>query len=171
MKLGLDFTVDIKNTAIQNDIKLFYDTFSKTITIQASHKIEKFALTEMNGYYNEYDPDYYERTYQMYDWSYKRYAVKGSKFREGGIFIKPEFTEHDPRGKNFSEEDIYINVWDKGIHGVEYRYGKNYEPIQGEPDRFGKIERIVASNQFQEEMFNNGISAAVKKKYSVLRFS
>lgn len=181
MKFGLDFTVDINESAITEDLQLFYDTFSKTATKEASCEIEKFAKKEIAGYYNEYDPEYYIRTGQMHDWSYKKYNIKvGNKYREGGIAILPGFTDHEPKG--ISEAEIYESVWDLGLHGRHIdrlrHYGTYLSPIakdpvyiQGEPNRFGKIEEMVASSQFQNKMFDLGVKAAMGQKYSVLRFS
>ena len=181
MKFGLNFTVDLNDAAITNDLQLFFDTFSKTAIREASFEIEKFAKKEMAGYYNEYSPEYYERTGQMRDWSYKRYAINvGGKYREGGVAILPGFTNHEPKG--ISEEEIYESVWDLGLHGRRVNHLRHYgdylspvakDPvyIQGEPNRFGKIEKMVASDQFQNKMFNLGVEAAMKQKYSVLRFS
>ena len=157
MKLGLDFTVDINESAITKDLQLFYDTFAANAVDKASHEIENFAKKEIAGYYNEYDPEYYERTGQMYDWSYKRYKTKvGSKYREGGIVINPALTNHEPKG--ITEAEIYESVWDLGLHGryVHHlrHYGKYLSPvakdpiyIQGEPNRFGKIEEMVLNSQ------------------------
>lgn len=182
MKFGLDFTVDINESAITEDLQLFYDTFSKTATKEASCEIEKFAKKEIAGYYNEYDPEYYIRTGQMRDWSYKKYNIKvGNKYREGGIAILPGFTNHEPKG--ISEAEIYESVWDLGLHGRRVNHLRFYyeghfflvakDPvyIQGEPNRFGKIEEMVASGQFQNKMFDLGVKAAMGQKYSVLRFS
>lgn len=170
MKIGLDYTVTINDKAIINDIKTFYEAFAQAATQEAANRIEKFAQQEMNGYYNEYEPDYYDRTWQMLNSSYRKYNGRFASVYEGGVIINPGFTNHSPRGKDFSEEDIYINVWDKGIHGGEYR-GRNYEYIQGEPDRFGKIESKVYSDKFKKEVFDVGIKTAMEQKYSVLRFS
>ena len=167
MKIGLDYTVTINDKAIINDIKTFYETFAQAATQEAANRIEKFAQQEMNGYYNEYEPDYYDRTWQMLSSSYKKYSGRFASVYEGGVIINPGFTNHSPRG--ITEEEIYENVWDKGIHGGEYR-GRNYVNIQGEPNRFGKIESIVGSDKFKKEMFDIGMEAAMGQKYSVLRF-
>ena len=180
MKFGLNFTVDLNDAAITNDLQLFFDTFSKTTIREASFEIEKFAKKEMAGYYNEYDPEYYQRTGQMRDWSYKKFHFRKGNFREGGVAILSGFTNHEPKG--ISEEEIYESVWDLGLHGRRVNHLRHYgdylspvakDPvyIQGEPNRFGKIEKMVASDQFQNKMFNLGVEAAMKQKYSVLRFS
>lgn len=180
MKFGLNFTVDLNDAAITNDLQLFFNTFSIVAIKEASNKIEEFAKKEMAGYYNEYDPEYYQRTGQMHDWSYKKFHFRKGNFREGGVAILPGFTNHEPKG--ISEEEIYESVWDLGLHGRRVNHLRHYgdylspvakDPIyiQGEPNRFGKIEKMVASDQFQNKMFNLGVEAAMKQKYSVLRFS
>lgn len=179
MKLGLDFTVEIKGAEICRDLELFYMTFARTAIGKAADQIEKFAQREMAGYYNEYDPEYYERTGQMRDLSYAKFKRGFGKRRyEGGIITRAGFTDHTPKG--ITEEEIYENVWDLGIHGVranrhyDYKTRKSYstyENIQGEPNRFGKIEEMVADSNFQNQMFKLGLDAAMKQKYSVLRFS
>lgn len=174
MKLGLDYTVEINDSAITQDLQKFYSTFAKAATKEAANRIEKFAQIQMNGYYNEYDPEYYERTMQMHDHSYQKFNMNSGNIYEGGIFTNSSFTFHESVDDNFTEEDIYTNVWEKGIHGwkvVLSRSGSETVVIQGKPDRFGDIEKEVQKTSFQNEMFRIGVNAAMKEKYSVLRFS
>lgn len=180
MKLGLDFTVDINNAAVIQDLNKFYLTFAQAATKEAATRIEKFARQEMIGYYTEYSPEQYERTMQMYNHSFKKFNYRGKNAYEGGIFVNANFTDHEPKG--ITEQEIYESVWDYGLHGrfvnVFHHYGeylttviKDPVYIQGEPNRFEKIENQVASAAFQNEMFQIGVNAAMKQKYSVLRFS
>lgn len=179
MKLGLDFSVELKDSAIQKDIELFYTTFARRAISEAADQIVKFARREMAGYYNEYSPEYYDRTGQMLDLSYTRFTIGfGKNHYEGGIITRSGFTDHTPKG--ITEEQIYENVWTLGTHGVradrhyDFKTRKSYstyETIQGEPNRFGKIEEIVASSDFQNRMFKLGLDAALAQHYSVLKFS
>lgn len=173
MKLGLDYTVEINDSAITQDLQKFYSAFAKAATKEAANRIEKFAQIQMNGYYNEYNPEYYERTMQMHDHSYKKFNMNGGNIYEGGVFVNSSFTLHENRDDDFTEEDIYTNVWEKGIHGwrsIPTRLGWEPVIIQGKPDRFGEIEKEVQKTSFQNEMFQIGVNAAMKEKYSVLRF-
>jgi hypothetical protein len=173
VKLSLDYTVDFNKGALISDLQKFNKAFGETIVRAATPKIYEFARKEMSGYYGEYYPDYYERTYQMQDHSYKKFMIKRGNTYEGGLYFDPGFTFHEDA--DISEASIFENVWDLGIHGYRKKRGAGrdnheWEAIQGEPNRFAKIADIVESAKFQDDLFNIGMEAAMSQKYSILRF-
>lgn len=198
LKLNLSWkkgTIEgVTDGALESDIKLIKETFCKTITQRAAEKIEEFAAKEMEGYYDEYSPEYYRRTYQMYNNSYKQYLPdpEGNIYR-GGIEINSSFTEHHNgmidnlkgiegnfQSMKFSEEDIYTSVWDKGWHGrqtvhhvgtTRYTNWTDTTIIPGTPHRFDRVSKKASAQGFLNKLERAGFSAVTKQKYSVLKFS
>jgi len=176
IKLGLDYTVKFNSAALVRDLELFNRAFGETVIRAATSKIYSFAQQEIAGYYGEYEPDYYNRTDQMRNRSFQRFQIKRGNMYEGGIIFRPAFTNHENAG--ITEEQIYETVWDKGWHGKGTFYTRNSEGrnernsgyIEGEPERFSKIEKMVESPQFQDALFEQGMEAAMKRSYSVLKF-
>ena len=177
IKLGLDYTVKFNSNALVRDLELFNRIFGSTVIKEATSKIFSFAQQEIAGYYEEYDPNYYNRTDQMRNHSFQQFKIKrGDTYFEGGIIFRPAFTNHENAG--ITEEQIYETVWDKGWHGRGTFYTRNSEGrnernngyIEGEPERFSKIEKMVGSSQFQSALYDLGMEAAMKKSYSILKF-
>lgn len=201
MKGKLTFDLRWKNNTIEGvtdgdleaDIKKMRQAFCETITQKAAERIEKFAAKEMEGYYDEYEPTYYKRTYQMYNDSYRQYLPKpqGNIYR-GGIEISSGFTEHHNgmidnlkgiegnfKNMGITEEEIYTNVWDKGIHGVQtihhtgitrYTSWTDTKIIPGMPHRFDRVKQKSSASGFFNALERSGLAAVKQQKYSVLRF-
>lgn len=173
MKIKINPNVVLDEKAIINDIEKFTKTCAMTIIDEAQNQLDKFAFGEMAEYYLEYEPILYTRTGQMGDFSYQRYmTIKGNVY-EGGIFINSAFTNHE-KGKSYTEEDIYNDVWIKGIHGQEkVGYGENayWREIQGLPERINRIKKKAYSDNFKNKLLAKGIAKAKSQSYSILKFS
>lgn len=173
MKVNIKPDVILNEKAITQDIEKFARTCATAIVEEAAESIKKFAYEQMLGYYGEYDPRIYERTNQMKDSSYKPFIIITGKTYEGGVIINSSHTNHQ-KGKNYTEEDIYNDVWIKGIHGYEkVGYGENayWREIQGLPDRINRIKRKAYSRDFKRELLSKGFEKAKAQSYSILKFS
>ena len=178
MKAKINSNVLINEKVIQNDLNKFAEVCATTIIEEGINIIMKFATKEMAGYYNEYDPYEYERTYQMYRESFMPFHNFNGNVYEGGIHIDAFFTNHEPKGKNFTEEDLYDSVWIKGSHGLEmvgYKNGwqdtRHLQEILGEPDRLNKLKKKVYSNTIKKKLLEKGLNKAKSQSYSILEFS
>lgn len=180
----------ITDGALEEDIKKIHETFCQTVVKSAIPKIKSFALTEMEGYYAEYTPRFYDRTNKMRYESYQEYEDNKGKVYKGGIIIDSSFTEHEGLrykgydsesygSPNITEDEIYTNVWDRGSHGFYATYKTRISGIYmsdvsefiGKPHRFESLKKKVSSDKFLNRLKNSGISAVQKQKYSVLRFA
>lgn len=173
MKVNIKPEVILNEKAIMQDIEKFARTCATTIVEEAAESIKKFAYEQMVGYYGEYEPREYERTDQMLNTSYKPFTTTMGEIYEGGIIINSSNTNHE-KGKNYTEEDIYNDVWIKGIHGHEkVGYGDNvyWREIQGLPDRINRIKRKAYSRDFKRELLSKGFEKAKAQSYSILKFS
>ena len=177
MKIKLQPDVKIDAKAIEADIRKFVDVCCSTIAKEATDLINKFAFQEMVEYYNEYDPYYYDRTYQIILQSYRPYWSHTGSSYEGGIIINSNFTDHQPKG--ITESQIYDEVWEKGRHGwerIKYASASGnvdyWRPIQGEVDRIGRLKQQAYSTKTKQFLIDKGIKAARNVGgYSILKFN
>lgn len=172
MKVKVNSNVIINEKKINDDLEKFANICATTIIEEAAQMIARFARKQMSGYYTEYYPRIYDRTDQMINASYKPFTSSGRGVYEGGVIINSENTNHK-RGKSFSEEDLYDNVWIKGIHGYEnIKYNDVYywKEIQGMPDRINKLKRAAYSKGVKEKLLSLGINKAKSQSYSILNF-
>lgn len=178
MKVRLNSEVIMNDKAITKDIEKFARTCAMTIIQEAAKSIKKFAYEQMVDYYDEYDPRIYVRTNQMKDSSYKPFITITGKMYEGGVIINSSHTNHSrgtrKNGEEYTEEEVYDNVWIKGIHGWEFvGYGDNayWREISGLPDRINRLKRKVYSRDFKRSLLNKGFEKAKSQSYSILKFS
>lgn len=178
MKVRINSNVILNEKAITKDIEKFAKTCAITIVEEAANFIKKFAFDQMVGYYDEYDPQLYVRTEQMLKSSYKPFVVTIGDTYEGGVIINSENTSHirgkRANGEEYTEEEIYDNVWIKGSHGWEkVGYGQNshWEKISGLPDRINRLKRKAYSRDFKRDLLNKGMAKAKSQSYSILKFS
>ena len=176
MSISIKPKVEIDIKAIEADLFVFAETFCSTVALEAVSMIKDFAFHEMIEYYNEYDPYVYIRTFKMRDHSYKKHYEKINNGFEGGIDIHSSNTYHPD--KHISEEQIYEKVWVEGsraIDKIQYRSAKNgdvafFRKMQGEPYRIDNVKRKAYSNDTIQQLIAKGMKAALRQKYSILRF-
>ena len=164
--------------AITKDIEKFAKTCALTIIQEAAKSIKKFAYEQMVDYYDEYDPRIYVRTNQMKDSSYKPFIIITGTTYEGGVIINSSHTNHSrgkrKNGEEYTEEEVYDDVWIKGIHGWEFvGYGDSahWREINGLPDRINRLKRKAYSRDFKRELLSKGFEKAKAQSYSILKFS
>ena len=178
MRAKINSEVIINEKAIQNDLNKFAKICATTIIEEGISLIMKFATKEMAGYYSEYEPYEYERTYQMYLESFMPFRSFKDNIYEGGINIDAFFTNHKPRGKKFTEEDLYDNVWIKGSHGreivgykSEWQDSRHFQEILGTPDRLNRLKKKIYSNTIKNKLLEKGMKKAKSQSYSILEFN
>lgn len=177
MKVKVNPNVIINEKKINDDLEKFAKICATTIVEEAAQMIARFARKQMSGYYTEYYPRIYDRTDQMIDASYKPFTSFNRGIYEGGVLIDSGNTNHKrgrrKNGEEYTEEEIYDNVWIKGTHGWEMvGYGDNvyWREILGTPDRINKLKREAYSKRVKEKLLSLGINKAKSQSYSILNF-
>lgn len=177
MKVNINPEVIMNEKNITKDLEKFAKTCATTIVNEAAQLIKKFAYKQMAGYYEEYDPRIYIRTEQILKSSYKPFVITTGDVYEGGVIINSENTSHirgiRANGEEYTEEEIYDNVWIKGTHGYEkVGYGTNshWEELIGVPDRINKLKREAYSKEVKEKLLAKGIRKAKSQSYTILNF-
>ena len=161
MKLKLKANTKVSEEMVFNDLKKFADTYSKFFMWEAMDMIYEFAYKEMLGYYEEYNPRYYSRTYLMQFFSYKKYYSHSNNYYEGGIIIDSSNTCHEEDNDfEWHEEMIYSFVWIKGVHGLH----------QGKKDRFGRLKKKAFSKGTMTSLDKKSMKVAKTQSYSVIDF-
>ena len=169
--------VVINEQLIKNDLKHYGDIFCKTVANEAKYYIWEFARHEIDEYYKEYDPYYYDRTNQERNYSFQYFSEPSSKGYRGGIVFDNSGISHEKAG--ISEDAIEGYVWVLGQHGQEHlKYGNvdKWRPIQGQINRFGIIQQFVQGETIDgytlpiEKIIARAKGKAQKGKYTMLHF-
>lgn len=169
--------VVINEQLIKNDLKHYGDIFCKTVANEAKYYIWEFARHEIDEYYKEYDPYYYDRTNQERNYSFQYFSEPSSKGYRGGIVFDNSGISHEKAG--ISEDAIEGYVWVLGQHGQEHlKYGNvdKWRPIQGQINRFGIIQQYVQGETIDgytlpiEKIIARAKGKAQKGKYTMLHF-
>ena len=169
--------VVINEQLIKNDLKHYGDIFCKTVANEAKYYIWEFARHEIDEYYKEYDPYYYDRTNQERNYSFQYFSEPSSKGYRGGIVFDNSGILHEKAG--ISEDAIEGYVWVLGQHGQEHlKYGNvdKWRPIQGQINRFGIIQQFVQGETIDgytlpiEKIIARAKGKAQKGKYTILHF-
>ena len=176
MAISIKPRVEIDKKAIEADLLKFANVYCSTVAMEAADIIGKFAFQEMVGYYNEYEPSIYIRTFQMILHSYKPHYKKINNGYEGGVDIHSLNTNHPDKG--ISEEEIYEKVWVEGQHGIDminYQSARDgsvayWRKFQGQPYRIDNLKRKAYSEKTIRQLQEKGLKAALKQHYSILRF-
>ena len=169
--------VVINEQLIKNDLKHYGDIFCKTVANEAKYYIWEFARHEIDEYYKEYDPYYYDRTNQERNYSFQYFSEPSLKGYRGGIVFDNSGISHEKAG--ISEDAIEGYVWVLGQHGQEHlKYGNvdKWRPIQGQINRFGIIQQFVQGETIDgytlpiEKIIARAKGKAQKGKYTMLHF-
>lgn len=176
----------VDDGALEADLKKIQETFCQTVVERAIPIIEKFAIQEIEGYYDEYDPEYdrreeegnppayfYIRSDQMRNKSFQQFTEINGKTYQGGIEFDPSATKHmggykrgsdKPSKPGITEEQIYTSVWDLGYHGrTSYTYR-----VYGSGDAYTHGYRTVTETAYiarTPHRFDRLIKNASNQKY------
>lgn len=177
----------LNDQLLREDIRAFAYNYCKTIAEESKYYIWEFARKQITEYYAEYEPLYYDpRTNQELNYSFHYFSEKTGGGYRGGIVFDNSVIWH----KNAGVDKDYIErmVWRLGYHGWQHartqtkgRKKQSNEtppwiPINGEPQRFEKINNYIKGADIDGEIFPiekiKGIAwnKAKKQKYTMLKF-
>ena len=161
---------------LNRDIQHYANLFCKAVADEAKYYIWEFAQYQIGEYYDEYNPPfYYKRTGQEKRSSFQVFSERSPNGYRGGIVFDNSIILH--KGAGVDEDYIEGMVWAEGYHG-HYKNGKNgWQPITGEPNRFGIIQRYVEGETIdgftfpKEKIIGRAKTIAQKGRYMMLNFS
>ena len=70
---------DVKRSDLYSDLKKYTMAFAKEYVRIGADELTKEAKNAMSMFYGDYDPQYYDRTYDLYSNSYSRYIHNNSQ--------------------------------------------------------------------------------------------
>lgn len=119
----IDKTLEIK---IKKEIEEMFKTTNAAYCQKAADELTKTAKYAIEAFYNDYDPTWYKRTYNLEKNSYERYYKNNGRRCWGGVFIGTDNMNAYYRDSRHPEEglerDPYLvaaTAWESGLHGIE----------------------------------------------------
>ena len=175
--MSKNVSIDRKN--IQKDLHDFLQTFAETITKTAADKITADAKASIEEYYLDYQPKYYNRTFDLLHNSFYRHYENHGHTYWGGVVLSPgKMKNYITRGflsntqTITKKEDVFKWTWLEGFHG--YHWGMEngsrwIDPIQTTPPISRLLQRFN-DKAFYENLKQEALSKAKKKSYKYLKF-
>lgn len=155
-----NFKIDIPQE-LKSDIQKFGNNVAKNIAIQAREEITKEYAFSVEAFYDSYDPQQYERTWQLRK-SYRPYYRNphGTRYH-GGVEICTDKMKDTHADSNEEVLSYALSGWHGHPNRRIYTPPYIYEHVERFRDTlFGYID-IIAGNAIEE---------AKKENYKILRF-
>lgn len=111
---------DVKRSDLYSDLKKYTMAFAKEYVRIGADELTKEAKNAMSMFYGDYDPQYYDRTYDLYSNSYSRYIHNNGNIYYGGVKISADGMSpyHHGNGEPVSASMIADMGW-HGWHGPD----------------------------------------------------
>ena len=156
----------INEKELQKDINKYLKSFAETYCKQATIAITDMARNAIQRFYDEYEPEYYNRTDDLLNNSYSPYYHNNGRNVYGGVRIHSGNMQPYV-GSGISEFEIASSAWKEGIHGFEERDPlkriHTYPPI-------AMVQMEMGNKSFLNRLQQNASSVAEKQQYSILKF-
>lgn len=161
--------VKINEHLIISDLYTFARNFTTKTTELASYKINEFAKQAIAKYYGGYSPDFYVRTGQLRDNSFKPFIDSVGTHYRGGIEINTSWVDYLRHGSGVTTDEIVAWSWTQGYHGIRTDTQKY---IMGKPDikPFQWVSAQVYDKKFKNAIIREASNFAKKSKYNILNF-
>ena len=163
--------IEINEADLRADIEKYLVTYAQTYAKSASEEFTKSAKDVIGSvYYGGYSPNYYHRTDDLKNNSYRKYCKNNGDTYYGGVII--------------SSDDMsdYTNIWGDrqsttpASSVVEWAWGAGYHGYTGgNPENgiysFPPISALEMEIGIKTDNINNeAIKVAKSQQYSVLQF-
>ena len=165
---------EIDIAALRSDVEKYVTTYAIEYSNRAAEEFTKEAKDVISiAYYDQYSPDYYDRTDDLRNNSYYKYKKKKGDTYYGGVIIS---------SRDMSD---YINSWSvlgnttitPAANVVEWAWGEGYHGYKngnpGNPIYTSPPPLFVLWNKLQikaQELQDEAESIAKSQSYAVLKF-
>ena len=161
-----------KVTVSQNlikDLRKYAQNIAKNMAISVREEMCKQTKDAIDAFYNDYDPEYYKRTYNLKDNTYEPYYsnAHGNVYR-GGVTLS-----YDNWNNNYNGPDEYIFnlTLGEGLHGLPWQSSKGEEIPRTIPTPIDRIEDAMDSILDNIKLYEDKAMAFAKKQsYHYLDF-
>lgn len=162
MSLELSIKVkaeEVKKDDLRKDLKKYTMAYAKEYVRVGADELTKQAQTAMSMFYSDYDPMYYDRTYDLFSNSYSRYIHNNGNIYYGGVRISSDGMSpyHHGNGESVSASMIADMGW-HGFHGPDI---KTSSPLD-------YLSQILSSIESEAEARAEKVAESLS--YSVIQF-
>lgn len=158
--------MEFDSRALQKEIDVYLRTYAIAYCKKASQELCKMAKYAIQRFYNDYTPDYYDRTFDLLRNSYSPYYHDNGKAIYGGVRIHSENMK-PYKGAGLSEFQIASRTWLQGHHG--FRGTDPYEAIHTYPP-VALVQMEMGNKKFLNDLNKYAEKEALKKEYAILQF-
>lgn len=156
----------VNNKELQKDISKYLKTYAEAYCKQAAKEITEMASEAIQKFYDDYTPNYYNRTDDLLNNSYSPYYHNNGKAIYGGVRISSANMQ-PYKGAGISQYEIASSAWRQGLHGFEQRDKDNrihtFPPIV-------MVQIGMGNKKFLDRLNDVGSEAAKKQTYSSFSF-
>lgn len=154
-----------------DECSTFLETFATTFCKNAADELTKTAEYAISEFYNDYEPSWYDRTYELKNNSYKRYYKNNGRRAWGGVYIGDKYMT--PYYKNNNNEQIIRDpflvtstAWESGLHGI---YGWHTEEGNKGIVPIEIVDAKMRDKKFLKELDNKAYQAAKSESGEILK--
>lgn len=180
-KNSIEEIADIVMDQLTNDLTKYAWNFARGYSRYVMTEYTSYAQSAIQAFYNAYDPEFYDRTYDLLNNSYIPYYKESAKAVYGGVSIGPDKMSDYVSGGKLKNDNgdisyggekvvsasvVFDWTWNQGLHG----HRSDGTPITSTPP-------MDIVQDFVNSFFNNGghdkaVSAGMKQansgKYKLL---
>ena len=149
--------------SLEKDLKKWVKTYAQAYCKQAAIELTETAKYAIQKFYNDYDPDYYDRTYNLLNNSYSLYYHNNGKKIYGGVRISSVNMNDYKNGT--TANDVVGWTWFEGKHGF-YDYDVDYPIYTYPPINIVKEKRN--DPVFLKKLTDIATKEAKRQSYEVL---
>lgn len=162
------FTVNEQKlrTELKKEIKDYLKTYAYTYTKEAAIELTKVAKSAIEAFYNDYEPNWYHRTYDLKDNSYILYHHNNGRRYYGGVRISAEKMSPYMNGWNSEPTPPEIIVNSAWVHGWHGHTNRGVKPMSPTPLEI--VQEKMTDKKFLSELDRKATQAANSMTYKYL---
>lgn len=155
----------LNQKVLENDIQKYLYTFADSYCRDAEVEITKMAKYAIKQFYEDYTPNYYDRTDDLKNNSYTPYYHNNGKAIYGGVRINSDKMQPYQRGTKYETDPIWIAgwAWEQGYHGHPIRQIQTTPPLD-------MVRGMMKESKFLNKIQTNAERVATSQEYSILQF-
>lgn len=154
----------IDQNKLMDDLRLYLKTYAEEYCKEGAKEITAMAAMAIQSFYNNYTPEYYDRTEDLLKNSYSLYYHNNGNTIYGGVKIS-SINMQPYVGAGISQYDIAYSAWTKGLHGFENRDSNmrihTFPPV-------AMIEMEIRNKSFLNRLDKKASLEARKNKYDYI---
>lgn len=157
---------------LKNECRKYLTTFAIEYCSKAADELTNTAKYAIEEFYRDYNPNWYDRTNNLKDNSYKRYYKNHGKRVIGGVYIGSDYMDnYYKKTKNgLIERDPFLvasTAWESGLHGI---YGWHTEDGKNGVVPIDIVNKKMKDKKFLENLEESAYKKAMSQNYEILSY-